>query len=212
MNARAKKSLLVLAVMALSVASFALLMIRSRGTWPSTWPKQFDLFRGRATTIEVANGVQEVWYEIPFSNRQKSEWAWPSILSRKSKGAPIILRTGPITNVANDVFRSGVCILCPPGGAVSFADGARRRAQAPWPESARTRSGELPEYVVERDGAWAPCDRAGTRARVDIVLVMDGRSVNTNHLDIPPGTIIIDERSPALGRAVDGGPKHSTSR
>jgi hypothetical protein len=80
------------------------------------------------------------------------------------------------------------------GGNVSFADGTQLKPQAPWPDSARLPSGELAEYVVERDGSWVPnAGKGGWRARVDIVVVLDGRVISRSDIVVPPGTTIIDQ-------------------
>ena len=69
----------------------------------------------------------------------------------------------------------------------------------PWPESIKSASGELPEYVTAKDGKWVPF--AGEedhgllhRARVDIVLVTDGEVVDLNRIKLPGETPIIDKR------------------
>lgn len=57
--------------------------------------------------------------------------------------------------------------------------------------------GELPEYVTseEEDGRlkWVPAD-GGHRARVDIILITDGKIVDLNRIQLPPDTPIIDNR------------------
>ena len=59
--------------------------------------------------------------------------------------------------------------------------------------------GGLPEYVSNQDGKWVAYDgkeRKGFlhRARVDIVLITDGKIVDLNRIRLPADTPIIDNR------------------
>ena len=78
----------------------------------------------------------------------------------------------------------------------------------PWPQDLRTENGGLPEYVVtkEVDGrlTWAAPGLADKfplvgryRARVDIELVVDGKIIDLNRIQLPPDTPIVDKRFPA---------------
>ena len=198
MNGRNKMATLVTAVGMACVTAYALVSVDSKGRWPSTWPKELEPFRAHSTTIGVANGTQETIYEISFQTREEFEKAWPFILTLKSKGAPIVFESSPAKLVNLETF-SGVRIFCPSESRSSFADGANLKAGAPWPDSAKTASGGLPEYVVEKNGTWVPYAGPGGwpqwRARVEIALVMDGKIVSTNHLQIPAGTPIVDKRA-----------------
>ena len=90
---------------------------------------------------------------------------------------------------------SGVRILGPTEGPVVY-HGMRLVAGPPWPDSIKSPAGELPEFVVEESGKWVPFHGpGGFRARVDIVLVMDGKVIDTNHIEIPAHTPIIDRRA-----------------
>jgi phage gp37-like protein len=76
----------------------------------------------------------------------------------------------------------------------------------PWPESIKSATGELPEYVTEQGGEWVPFTGqkeenhpadyvSHWRARVDLVLIVDGQIVDTNRIQFPAGTTVIDKRS-----------------
>jgi hypothetical protein len=198
MRTRTRVISLVAAAALVCAVSYGFVEDENLGTWPSSWPKELEALRDRARSIRIADANQEDWYEIPFDTREDFERAWPHIVGLKSHGAPIILERGPSTNFLGEVLRSGVRILGPSasGGEVMFADGAVLKPWPPWPESAKSASGDLPEYVVEQHGKWVPfAGKGGWRARVDIVLVMDGQAVGTNHIEIPAQTPIIDRRS-----------------
>jgi hypothetical protein len=94
---------------------------------------------------------------------------------------------------------AGVRILWPSGATASLPDGTRLHAGPPWPDSLKAPSGELPEYVVAEGGKWVPFagdQRKGFqhRARVDVVLVVDGRVVDLNRIELPGDTPILDRR------------------
>jgi len=79
--------------------------------------------------------------------------------------------------------------------------GKALEAREPWPKSAYLPSGDLSEYVTSAtvDGrmTWVPAAEAEEirfRARVDIVLVVDGEVVDLNRIHLPPDTKIIDKR------------------
>jgi len=170
----------------------------SRGIWPHSWPKEIEAFRARSRTIG------EDWatiHQIPFDTPEEFQKAWPHILGLKSKGAPIILEDGPSTyySFSNTTLRAGVRILCPlPPWPVHFANGTSLQLGPPWPDSAISAAGELPEYVMEQGGTWVPFDGRKDvghwRARVEIILVIDHQAVDTNHIQIPDTETLIDRR------------------
>jgi len=113
----------------------------------------------------------------------------------------------------------GVRILCSDSGAASthrlFSELTqetrptpwRETWPTPWPDYIKLPSGGLPEYVVFQDGKWVAADikkftgELGPkgegiyfRARVDIVLISDGKIVDLNRIPLPPDTPIIDKR------------------
>ena len=189
-----------LALSLMSVVCYALVMTSNRGNWPDSWPKELESLRDRSKTVEVAHGIQETVYEIPFESREEFEKAWPHILELKSKGAPIILEKSPSTYaVSGSSMPTGVRILWPSGGTRELPDGTRLEVKAPWPESIKSGRGELPEYVTAEGGKWIPVTGGEprgflNRARVDIMLVMDGRVIDLNRIELPSETPIIDKR------------------
>ncbi len=192
-----KSAILLLVVMTVLLSSlcFALVMISSTGTWPDSWPKELGPYRKQARTLGVAHGIQETVHEIPFDNREDFEKAWPHILTLKSPGAPLILENSPSSyGVSGSTTEAGVRILCPVGGVTGTPGGKR-----PWPDYLKSESGELPEYVSKENGKWIPAKRSKrvgflNRARVDIVLITDGKIVDLNRIPLPPDTPIIDNR------------------
>ena len=190
----------ILGISLMSVVCYALVMTSNRGNWPDSWPKELESLRERAKTVQVMHGIQETVYEIPFESREEFEKAWPHILKLKSKGAPVILEKSPSTYaISGSSMPTGVRILWPSGGTVERPDGTRLEAKAPWPESIKSGRGELPEYVTAEGGKWIPVtggERRGflNRARVDIMLVTDGRVIDLNRIELPSETPIIDKR------------------
>jgi len=179
----------------------AMVMSSDKGTWPDSWPKELEGYRNQSKSSGVAHGIQENVHEISFTKREEFEKAWPHILSLKSKGAPLIIERSPSTyGVSGSTAHTGVRILCPSGSG-SEVDGKMYIADAPWPDYLKSPSGELPEYVIfDHDNAkWLPADkteRVGfmNRARVDIVLITDGKIVDMNRIQLPPNTPVIDNR------------------
>ena len=208
--------LLVVCLVLAAHLSFAMIMTKEEGTWPDSWPKELDQYRSQAKTVEVAHGIQETVYEIPFRNREEFERAWPYILKLKSKGAPLILEKSPFTyHVSGSKAANAVMVLSPSlgyaGGPSSpqietkaeaeelVKQGKMLRAGPPWPESIKSPTGELPQYVVFQDGKWVPFkdkERKGFvhRARVDVILVTDGKVIDLNRIALPPDTTIVDNR------------------
>jgi len=179
---------------------FALMTVEDRGTWPDSWPEQLEPYRKQAKTYGVAHGIQENVYEIRFDNREDFEKAWPHILTLKSKGAPLILESPPSNySRSGSTMGVGVRVLWPSMGTVGVPGGKALRAGPPWPESLTSPTGVLPEYVVAEKETWAPADqvnRAGflNRARVDIILVADGKTIDLNRIHLPADTPILDRR------------------
>jgi hypothetical protein len=189
----------------------ALVGISDEGHWPETWPKELDSLRKQARTLGIATGIQETVYEIPFTDAEQFEAAWPHILAVKSEGAPLILVRSPsrILGTLGESMDAGVRIHCPSMGGVSGTpDGKQLKVGPPWPDDIKSESGVLPEYVVNKDGKWVGGDkevllqrikdgeRVGFlyRARIDIELVVDGQIVDLNWIPLPADTPIVDKR------------------
>jgi hypothetical protein len=210
MRAKRIACLVLMGCVALLAAGWclALVEVSDRGAWPDTWPKELDALRAQARTLGVATGIQETVYEIPFTDSEQFEAAWPHILAVKSEGAPLILVKSP-SKMLDVSMDAGVRIYCPSTGGVSETpDGKQLKVGPPWPDDVRSESGVLPEYVVNKDGKWVGGDREALlqhlndgervgflyRARVDIELVVDGQIVDLNWIPLPANTPIIDRR------------------
>ena len=214
-----KKTTLALfsVIIALSASiGFALVEFSKDGAWPDTWPKELEKFRKQSRSYSHSLGIEEMWHEIVFQNREEFEQAWPHILKLKTKGAPLIIestknppsRYGYISSLLPS--RPRVRIFC----TIPDGPSARRLSSevplawpTPWPDYIKLPSGGLPEYVVFQDGKWVAADinqftgELGPewqgnycRARVDIVLISDGKIVDLNRIPLPPDTPIIDKR------------------
>ena len=181
MNRSARVTVLVSATLFLSLPCFPRVTTHNTGAWPDTWPQELDPYRKQAKTLNVAHGIQETVFEISFDRRKDFERAWPHILKIRGKDAPLVLERGPSTySVSGSTLDTGVRILWPPDDAA----GALEKPS---------------EYVVNQDGKWVPFDgtnRSGFihRARVDVVLVTDGKIVDLNRIRLPGDTPIIDRR------------------
>jgi hypothetical protein len=192
---------LMVAVAVPSALALASTTIVGTGRWPHSWPRQLDGLRSRATTLDVGWGNQETVYEIPFATRQEFEAAWPHLLSLRSQGAPIIVQPGPSQYYlrTGPTIKAGVLVLWPSAGGPLLPDGTMLRSGPPWPESIKSPSGELPEYVVAENGKWVPYmgqTNVGFyhRARVDIVLIADGEIVDTNRVAFPKDVQVVPGR------------------
>lgn len=185
----------------ISSVCFALVSTLSEGTWPSSWPKELEALRDQAHTVDVAHGIQETVYEIPFESREAFEAAWPHILSLKSVGAPLILAKSPSAyGVSGTTARAGVRILCPVGGELPGRSIALPGADFPWTIPLAPVHETLPEYVTMENGLPVPATPGDgkmgfyRRARVDIELIVDGEVVDLNRVRLPEGTPILDRR------------------
>jgi len=179
---------------------WALVRTMPQGHWPETWPKELEAYRKQAKTIDVAHGIQETVYEIQFDKREDFEKAWPAILKVKDKGAPLITSSPSYYDKSGSSSTMGVRILCPASGTSGRPGGKKLETGGPWPDSLKSPSGVLPEYVVhsEKD-EWVPYDgtnRRGfiNRARIDIELITDGSIIDLNRIRLPADTPIIDKR------------------
>jgi len=198
----------------------AMVTITNKGTWPDTWPKELEQYRAQAKTHGVAHGISENVHEISFAKRDEFEKAWPHILKLRSSGTRLVLQTSPsIYSVSGSEMGPGVRILA----AVTIIAGAANpeaqpkeeedpltgtelqelvkqgkmlKTGPPWPKYIMI-DDELPEYVqakyVDGKQKWESVN-AGIRARLDIELVVDGSIVDLNRIQLPPNTLIIDNR------------------
>jgi hypothetical protein len=148
-------------------SAYALYSVSDKGTWPENWPKELEPLRKQSRSLEGPL-VPHRHYEIPFTKREEFESAWPYILKVKSKGAPIILVSGPKTDFF-EVKPAGVLIHSPPTGTDKRAN----------PETA------IPGVTNVRE-RWMNTTY--------IELVVDGDIVDLNRIPLPADTPIIDER------------------
>ena len=180
--------------------TFASVITWRKGKWPGPWPTQLKEYRQQALVVEVTEEIQETVFELEFKKREEFEKAWPELVSLKSKGAPLILEKNPSKyDVSGTTAETGVRILWTSMNPVIMDDGSVLRASPAGFESLKSPTGELPEYVVVKDGKWIPYDgkdQTGPRhrARVDIVLITDANIVDLNRIPLPADTPIIDRR------------------
>ncbi len=190
---------LVIIVLTTSL-TFASVITWRKGKWPGPWPKQLKEYRQQAVVIEVAEDIQETVFELEFKKREEFEKAWPEIINLKTKGAPLILEKSPSKyNVSGTTAETGIRILWHSMNPVIMDDGSILRASSVDFTSLVSQTGELPEYVIVKDGKWIPYDGqddSGSRhrARVDIVLITDANIVDLNRIPLPADTPIIDRR------------------
>ena len=182
-----------------SSLSFAIVTTMSEGTWPDSWPKELDVYRDQAKTVDVAHGIQETHYEIRFKTPEDFERAWPYLLAVKSPGSPLIIENSPSRNSrSGETAGTGVRILAPVGGELGTytINGAAISPPSFLPEEVAM----PPEYVIARDGKWVPASPGDGemamyhRARIDIVLIADGNVVDLNRIPLPKDTPIVDRR------------------
>jgi hypothetical protein len=214
-----KKSTIILFVVMIMLVSsfcFGMVSVYNTGRWPDSWPKELEPYRGQAKTRQIAAVYSENVYEIRFENREEFEKLWPTILKLKDKKAPLRLRSikrpikeGSLSNSEKPVVR--VFSHVRPGGRTL-------RPAPPWPDSIRSPTGELPEYVArsEDGNTWIPVEKEKPRdfidfmlslvvegnpprgfmyrVRTEIELVVDGTIIDLNRILLPRDTPIIDRR------------------
>jgi hypothetical protein len=189
MKTKMSLALMVLMVVFGSTLCLALMSISDKGHWPKSWPAELEPFRDRAKTIEVAHGIQETVYEIPFDDRDEFEKAWPAILKLKSDGGVLILEKTPSTDsTSGSTATTGVRILSPPGGISIVPAGIISLSlEPPWTTSAYQPAEKLSDIFNPPTGVM-------NRVRIDIVLIIDGEIVDLNRIPLPSNTSIVDHR------------------
>ncbi len=161
-------------IVLLCVAAFAMagvvqaewLVIES-GKWPKCWPKELEPLRKESRTLSGSLADLTV-YEIPFTDRDEFEAAWPLLLKLKTQGAPVFLVRGPNKFLVN-AMKAGVRVHCPPGKT-----GEAVPPSKPLPNRKDPRSAWIKTNYIE--------------------LVVDGKIVDLNTIPLPADTPIIDER------------------
>ena len=164
-----KRTLLAtLAVVAAASAAHALYGVNDVGTWPKSWPSDLEPLRKQARTL-VGPMVDARHFAIRFESREQFEAAWPSLLKVKTKAAPIFLIRGE-NFFLGDRRKAGVIIHCPPEG-----------------QNKNPRTPEKPiEGIQNLRERWMNTNF--------IEVVDDGETVVFEHLKVPKGTPIVDER------------------
>ena len=152
--------------------------IRQGGAWPTHWPKELDPLRsqrapsGPASNTFWRSKVPKIHFGIQFTTREEFEAAWPHLLKVKSKGAPIVLRSGPSYWLGG--ASQGVCVHQQPaiwrinGRNVRITPGAAKQVSAK----------ELEKLKITSH----------------IELIVDGKTVDLNRIFLPSETPIIDKR------------------
>ena len=161
-----KRRVALLTIVAVCVAGHvrADYSVADKGLWPESWPLELEGLRKQAKTYEGPLILLRR-YLIPFTKREEFEAAWPHILKVKSKGAPIILVRGPKTDFFK-VEPAGVMIQTPPLGS--------QEPEEPVPGDRSVRSKWIKATYIE--------------------LVVDGKIVDLNRIELPADTPIVDER------------------
>ncbi|MHC4116715.1 MAG: hypothetical protein ACYSWO_04325 [Planctomycetota bacterium] len=223
-NKMGKRSTIILSVVISILAPslcFGIVIEHSTGRWPDSWPKELEPYRKQARTREIAAGNQENVYEIRFENREEFEKLWPIILKLKDKKAPLRLRSTKKPIKKGSLFSSEKPVVrvfshVYPAWPSQRPGGRKLRPAPPWPDSIKSPTGELPEYVaISEDGnGWIPVEKEKAegfmwipervrkprprgfmyRARTEIELVVDGTIIDLNRILLPPDTPIIDKR------------------
>lgn len=189
-----------LVIVAFSFPAQSRVITTNQGSWPEDWPEELEPLRERARTIEVSHGVRELVYEIPFDSRSELRQYWPFILSLASPGAPVFVDSEPSFLLTSGSSGSqGIRIRTHDDNVVEFPDGNRLHAGEPWPAHLRGPEGELPEYVVNRNGHWRAHDglsqgRTLFRCRTDITIILGDIIRGIQLVPLPDETTIIDLR------------------
>ena len=149
-------------------AAYAMYSVSNEGKWPKNWPAELEPLRkqSRSLTGSLANLTS---HEIPFKKREDFESAWPHILKVKSKGAPVVLLSGPNAKFGMRID-AGVRIHVPP---LPPKNGVTPLAPTPHVTSLRER------------WLWTTY----------IELIVDGDVVDLNRIALPADTPIVDQRS-----------------
>jgi hypothetical protein len=166
------------------------------GMWPEWWPNELEPYREQAKTTGHRNMSSYFVYELRFTDRADFENAWPHVISVKSQGAPLTLRSVGADYV-DQASAPCVRITCPPWSS-GWNEFEGLVLGPPWADELKLESGLLPEFVVKHDGKWVPATpgmlHPRIRVRVDLELVVDGKIVDLNRIQLPVDTPIIDKR------------------
>ena len=134
------------------------------GAWPESWPKELEPLRKQSRSIRGSK-ADIATHQIPFTERDDFESAWPHLLAVKTKGAPIVLVRSPSSHWHFGKTEAGVLIHSPPAGT---------EESGPNPRGGTVTDRWLRTTYIE--------------------LVADGTIVDLNRIRLPEETPIIDQR------------------
>ena len=219
-------------ILAITPFAFAWGVSRQGGTWPQNWPAPLEQFRERAETIHYIAGAYTLYYIIEFKTREEFEGVWPSILKLLSKGASIQLKTPDEPKIdpkdPKCVYdKPQVWIVCPlenDGKYEEQPDGTYRHIGLWTTDLNLTPESPLPDYAAKlkltdkwvdwnegKEVPWAEKDNFRDterphKARVDLVLYVDGNVIDLSRIKLPKDAEIKDNRKlgpnePSLSRS-----------
>ncbi len=184
------------------------------GLRPQVWSKDQQTIFQQRTSFRgwyfQFDDVREALLELRCDSQADFEKLWPALVSVKSKGAPIILKKGESSYRGGPVVVRSVGILYPlrnreglsrPGIDPNLLASVLRSSDRP-PEyvtaAGKPFTGVLPRPAPKRYELPEPL----YRVRTDIMLVVDGDTIDLNRIPLPEDTPIIDERfTPAVAPA-----------
>ena len=140
------------------------------GEWSEEWAEELEPLRRDAFTWSWRMAYRAHTYYIPFEDRDTFERYWPLLLSLKSKGGRLVLRSVETELDDPSILESSTPDLSAPWSIrfsesetllrgclvphvrilAPFPDGwasLKLKVGPPWPEYVLSPSGELPEYV-----------------------------------------------------------------
>lgn len=208
-NTRMRCSLGVLSLLTFGLLpAHAFVTFDDFGRWPKDWLEELEPFRERSQTAHFSVAHIVLTYQIPFYNREEFEKVWPSILSLKSKGAPIRLvdldaNTGRWGKKGEDDWsnaRPCVRVIAPPGSRFRWHNVEILKYGPPRPPELWSEKGELPEYVhkeiVDGRQLWVAGkgDSFFEFCWTELEIVVDGEVIDADRLELPEDEPVIDER------------------
>jgi hypothetical protein len=200
--------LVLWAALAGSGVCFAMIWGQDTGAWSADWPKELEPYRKRASSMSERPIGGGVVYTIPFADQRDFEKMWPVILSLKSKGAPLILRSGGVEMKRQWNFGS----TPEPQSGDSSALRVSRTEQRPegvYPgvKIFAPQASLFPKGSSGHVNAAASDRSTMGRSTVEVELfVGDGQVVDLNRIRLPEETPIVDRRE------LEGEAKVSTTR
>jgi hypothetical protein len=145
------------------------------GRWPKSWPKELEPLRQQAWTWVGMGLIADVtMYDIPFTNRDQFEAAWPQILKVKGKGVPLTLVRAPYLYVEPNTA---------PGVRIIVAGNVHT-----WPGDD---AGLPPDPAPDVE---TPAGKVSPGTVTGMALVVDGDIVDLNRILLPADTPILDKR------------------